>query len=223
MNDQSIVAIGDIHGCPETLLAMLDKLREYEDRTVVFVGDYIDRGPDSKKVVDILIDYKEERDCVFLRGNHEQMMLDALKTGNVSLWMMNGGRETLESYGADITMSQVSIPEDHLDFYEKTLMYYETSDYFFVHAGLSPANTIKQSLNDKEQVQEFLWERSHLNAVETPWEKTVVFGHTPRVHPINKDNMIGIDTGCVYRSRGLGVLTAVLLPEEEFIQQKCID
>jgi len=201
--------------------AMLDKLKPYYDRQFVFVGDYIDRGPNSKKVVDRLIEFKSEVDSVFLRGNHEQMLLDARFNGNFSLWMMNGGRRTLQSYG--IEGKSVNIPEEHLDFYNSTQLYYETEDYFFVHAGLSPAKTIKESINDDDEVKEFLWERSHLNASETPWEKTVVFGHTPRPNPLKKDSMLGIDTGCVYDRVGYGKLTAVALPEEEFIQQVCID
>lgn len=189
----------------------------------MFVGDYVDRGPDSKGVVDLVLDFSKDHDCIFLRGNHEQMLLDAYKRGNLDLWLMNGGRSTLESYGAKF--DSFDLPEEHLEFYESTRMYYDTPDYFFVHAGIPPSMTIEQCLEDdnKEIIHEFLWERSHLNAFETPWEKTVVFGHTPRPHPIKKPNMLGIDTGCVYQSLGYGKLTAALLPEVEFIQQVCLD
>jgi len=219
----SLIAIGDIHGCPRSLEAMIAKIDEqgYGSRTIVFVGDYIDRGPDSKGVVDFLMEFREERDCIFLRGNHEQMLLDAVESNNLDLWLMNGGKSTLESYGA--TYERYNIPDDHLEFYRDTKMYYDTPDYFFVHAGLAPHRTIEQSVADEDEVQEFLWERSHLNAFEVPWEKTVVFGHTPRPHPIRKKKMIGIDTGLVYESLGYGKLTSVLLPEEEFIQQICLD
>lgn len=201
--------------------AILKKLKPFYDRKFVFVGDYIDRGPNSRKVVDRLIAFQDEVDAVFLRGNHEQMLLDAVERGNFSLWLMNGGRRTLNSYG--IRGQTTNFPEDHLAFYRNTKLYYDTEDYFFVHAGLSPAKTIEESLNNDEQIKEFLWERSHLNAFETPWEKTVVFGHTPRPNPIKKDHMLGIDTGCVYDRVGYGKLTAVKLPEEEFIQQICLD
>lgn len=221
MSNKQIIAIGDIHGCCDSMEAMLEKLKPYSDRQFIFVGDYIDRGPDSKKVVNRLIELEKQVDVVFLRGNHEQMLLDAVDQGNFSLWLMNGGRSTLNSYG--IQGQSTDIPEDHLEFYRNTKLYYETDDYFFVHAGLSPAKTIKESLKDKKQMKEFLWERSHLNAFETAWEKTVVFGHTPRPNPIKKDNMLGIDTGCVYDRVGYGKLTAVKLPEEEFIQQICLD
>jgi serine/threonine protein phosphatase 1 len=201
--------------------AMLEKLSPYYDRQFIFVGDYIDRGPGSKQVVDTLLEFRKTVDCVFLRGNHEQMLLDAVLKDKGALWMMNGGRATLRSYGIDT--QRTTLPEKHLQFYKDTRMYYDTEAYFFVHAGLSPSKTIAQSITDDNEVEEFLWERGHLNAQETPWEKTVVFGHTPRNQPIQRANMIGIDTGCVYDRMGYGKLTAVKLPDEEFIQQNCLD
>jgi len=200
--------------------AILNTLEPYYDRQFIFVGDYIDRGPDSNKVVEYLMEFSKEVDCIFLRGNHEQMLLDAINDGRMNLWLMNGGQATIGSYGA---RNKLNLPASHQDFFEQTRLYYETEDYFFVHAGLSPAKTIAESVDDEEEVKEFLWERSHLNAFETPWEKTVIFGHTPRPRPLVKDKMIGIDTGCVYDRVGYGKLTAVKLPETEFIQQNCLD
>lgn len=220
MSEQNYIAIGDIHGCFHSMKALLDKLEPYYDRQFVFVGDYIDRGPGSKQVVDYLLDFQEKVDCVFLRGNHEQMLLDAFHKDEKRIWMMNGGLATLQSYEAD---EKFSLPERHQEFYENTKLYYDTENYFFVHAGLSPAKTIAESIKDSDEIQEFLWERSHLNAFETSWEKTVVFGHTPRPKPLEKENMIGIDTGCVFDRVGYGRLTAVKLPEEEFIDQVALD
>lgn len=221
MSDNNYVAIGDVHGCLQSLQALTEKLEKYSERTFIFLGDYIDRGPDSKGVVDFLLDYRNRQDCIFLRGNHEQMLLDAYYNDNLDLWLMNGGRSTLESYGAKY--NNLDIPESHLDFYDNTRMYYDTPDFFFVHAGLSPAKTIEQSLQEEDDIKDFLWERSHLNVFETPWEKTVVFGHTPRPHPIRKNKMLGLDTGCVYESLGYGKLTAAILPEMKFVQQVCLD
>lgn len=220
MNNE-VVAIGDIHGCVESLKAIWKKLEPWKDRPHIFVGDYIDRGPDSKGVVDFLLEVKEERETVFLRGNHELMLLDSLATGNMALWLRNGGDSTLESYGNIKMISEM--PDDHLDFYISTKLYHETDEYFFVHAGLPPTLTIEQSKEDQSAEEYFFWGREHLNSFDTPWEKTVVFGHTPRPHPIIKPNMIGIDTGCVYDSLGFGKLTAVVLPEAEFIQQTSLD
>ncbi|MDX1671229.1 MAG: metallophosphoesterase family protein [Balneolaceae bacterium] len=220
-DQQKYIGVGDIHGCAESLSAMLEKLEEYSDRTIVFIGDYIDRGPDSKRSVDLLLKFREDHDCIFLRGNHEQMLLDAHQIGDFSLWMMNGGRVTLNSYDTDV--HDFDISDSHMEFYRQTRMYYDTENYFFVHAGLKPYKTIRESIENGEDVESFLWERSHLDAPETAWEKTVVFGHTPKRSPFEREKMIGIDTGCVFRTMGYGKLTSVLLPEEEYIQQDCID
>lgn len=220
MNNE-VVAIGDIHGCVESLKALWEKLEPWKDRPHIFVGDYIDRGPDSKGVVDFLLEVKDERKTVFLRGNHEVMLINSLETGNKTLWLRNGGETTLQSYGNPETISD--IPDNHLEFYRSTKLFHETDDYFFVHAGIPPHLTVEQSKVDEIAQDYFFWGREHLNAFETPWEKTVVFGHTPRSHPIRKTKMIGIDTGCVYNSFGFGKLTAVVLPETEFIQQSSLD
>lgn len=222
MSNQKYLAIGDVHGCLQSLNGLLKKLDDYRDEyTFIFVGDYIDRGPDSKGVVERLLAFREEQECVFLRGNHEQMLLDAYFNNKLDMWLMNGGKSTLASYEA--TYDNMAFPDEHLTFYKNTKMYFDTEDYFFVHAGLSPKRTIAESLQGEKHVAQFLWERSHLNAFETPWEKTVIFGHTPRPHPIRKPTMLGIDTGCVYDSLGYGKLTAVILPEQEFVQQICLD
>ncbi|MDX1591016.1 MAG: metallophosphoesterase family protein [Balneolaceae bacterium] len=217
-----LVVIGDIHGCVKSMRALWDKLKPWKDLPHVFVGDYIDRGPDSKGVVDFMLSAQSERQCIFLRGNHEQMLLDAYERGDAYNWMMNGGEATLKSYGEDIRVTE--LPDDHIKFYKESRLYYQTDDYFIVHAGAPPHQTIKKSLKDVEASKQFfLWGREHLNVYQTPWEKTVVFGHTPRPNPINRDKMIGIDTGCVYNRMGYGKLTAVILPETKFIQQKSID
>lgn len=216
-----IIAIGDVHGCVESLKSLWEKLEPYEDVLHLFIGDYIDRGPDSKGVVDFLLKVKHERNTVFLRGNHEKMLLNSIKTGKTRNWFMNGGRITLNSYGKNADLSE--IPDEHIEFYLNTRLYFETDNYFFVHAGVPPTLTLKQSKEDEEAHDYFLWGREHLNALAPPWEKTVVFGHTPMPEPLNQQNMIGIDTGCVFNRPGLGKLTAVLLPETKFIQQNSLD
>lgn len=220
MTDQ-IIAIGDIHGCAKTLKALWEKLEPYSDRVHLFVGDYIDRGPDSKEVVDFLLRVKQERKTIFLRGNHELMLLNALQTGSMENWMINGGRTTLESYGENATLND--IPDSHIEFFKKTRAYFETENYFFVHAGIPPSLSIEESKENESAHDYFYWGREHLNAFSTPWEKTVVFGHTPQPFPIQQRNMIGIDTGCVYSRPGLGKLTAVRLPEMKFMHQTSLD
>ncbi len=220
-NSEHYIVIGDIHGCCRSIEALIEKLEPYDNYQLVFVGDYIDRGPCSKNVVSLMLELREKRDCIFLRGNHEQMLLDATKRGNTGLWLHNGGDATLRSYG--LIPGQLDFPDEHMEFFRSTKLYHETEDYFFVHAGLPAFQTIKQSLNDPEAVRDFLWTRDHLRAVDTAWEKTVIFGHTPTKSPINRLKMIGIDTGCVYSSFGFGKLTALVLPEEIFIQQSSLD
>ncbi|PKD44555.1 metallophosphoesterase family protein [Rhodohalobacter barkolensis] len=215
-----LVAIGDIHGCSQSLKALWDKLEPFSDASFIFIGDYIDRGPDSKGVVDFLLKVQNERNCIFLRGNHEQMLLDSFESKRDYNWLLNGGDTTLESYGVD---GADQIPDDHLEFYINTKLYYQTDDYFFVHAGVPPHQPIRKSIESEENHDFFLWGRDHIDSFETPWEKTVIFGHTPRPYPIQKKNMIGIDTGCVYEKLGYGKLTAVLLPEQQFIQQTSLD
>jgi len=167
-------------------------------------------------VIELLLDLRERVPCTFLRGNHEAMMLEYLETGDISLWAINGGLHTLRSYqGPD---GEVAIPEAHIRFIRETLLFYQTPDFFFVHAGLDPDKTIVENLN-LCSTYTFLWERRHLDAEHVAWEKPVVCGHTPQAEPINRDKLICIDTGCVYYEYSdLGKLTAVRLPERQFIQ-----
>jgi serine/threonine protein phosphatase 1 len=210
-----LIAIGDIHGCPQSLDQLLNRIAPTSDDHLLFVGDYIDRGPDSKAVLDRLLDLREQVPCTFLRGNHEAMMIDYLDTGAFSLWRMNGGASTLQTYldqGSEIT-----IPDSHATFVRETKLYHETDDFLFVHAGLKANLTIEENLQNADE-EVLLWERGHLEASEVAWEKPVVCGHTPQPEPINRENLILIDTGCVYHMQpGMGRLTAVRLPEREFI------
>lgn len=222
VSTKKYIAIGDIHGCPYSMIALLEQLEEYKDRTYVFIGDYIDRGPDSRGVVDYLLQFSKSHDCIFIRGNHEHMMLEALETGYNTLWMQNGGNVTLQSYNG--RLGQEEFFEDHMEFYNNTRLYHETDDFLFVHAGLDPNISIKDALADASNYDDFLWSRDHLQSNFPVWEKTVVFGHTPRPEPIVRHRMIGIDTGCVFKNLpGYGILTAVLLPEKKFISQVCLD
>lgn len=209
-----LIAIGDIHGCARTLDHLLEVLTPADSDHLVFVGDYVDRGPDSRGVIQRLLALRERYTCTFLRGNHEAMMLGYLDRGDFDLWRLNGGLETLYSYGG--AGRPIDIPEAHVAFLHATELYLETADYFFVHAGLKPQYTIRENLlSFGEDV--FLWERSHLAAERVAWEKPVVCGHTPRPEPIDRPHLVGIDTGCVYhRHADLGRLTAVRLPERAF-------
>jgi serine/threonine protein phosphatase 1 len=211
-----LIAIGDIHGCAATLEVLLDRLDPTSDDHLLFVGDYIDRGPDSKDVIDQLLDLRQDVPCTFLRGNHEAMMIDYLEAGAFNLWQMNGGVSTLQSYAGGAG-GEFSIPDLHADFVRDTKLYHDTEEFFFVHAGLKPHLTVEENLEQGDE-EVFLWERGHLEADTVAWEKTVVCGHTPQPEPLSRDKLLNIDTGCVYHTRpGMGRLTAVHLPEREFV------
>ncbi|ARA93953.1 MAG: serine/threonine protein phosphatase [Bacteroidetes bacterium] len=212
-----LIAIGDIHGCARTLDRLLERLAPSADDHLVFVGDYIDRGPDSNGVISRLLALRDQVRCTFLRGNHEALMLGYLDQGEYDLWHVNGGAATLDSYVTDSAHRHVDIPTAHLDFIRSTALYADTPDFFFVHAGLKPHLSIAENLARYDE-DVFLWERGHLQARELAWEKCVVCGHTPQPEPINRERLIAIDTGCVYHLHPqLGRLTAVRLPERTFV------
>lgn len=211
----NLIAIGDIHGCAHTLDLLIERLAPTSDDHLIFIGDYIDRGPDSKGVIDRLLKLRETYHCTFLRGNHEAFLLDFLEDRDFQLWGMNGGVSTLQSYTNG--SREPHIPESHLAFIRETKLYYDAPDFFFVHAGLRPELTIAENLRHCDE-QVFLWERDHLEAEELAWEKPVVCGHTPKPEPLNRDKLIDIDTGCVYYMHPrMGHLTAIRLPEREFV------
>jgi serine/threonine protein phosphatase 1 len=209
-----IYAIGDIHGCAarlEALVARLD-IDTQQDR-LIFVGDYIDRGPDSKEVVDRILGLRETIDHVIcLLGNHEQMFLNYYLHGrDLELFLANGGSDTLASYGLQRSRRDPSfrVPERHLRFYQSLLPCYEAADYIFVHAGLRPGVPLpEQDLND------LLWSRFEFIRSAYDFGKRVIFGHTPFSVPLVEPNKIGIDTGAVYG----GPLTCLELPGMIFHQ-----
>lgn len=209
---RSIYAVGDVHGMAPLLEELLDRIAFDPDKDLmVFLGDYIDRGPYSKKVVEILFKLvKEFSSVVCLKGNHEQMFLDFLSGADPLLYFWNGGRTTLKSYGyreLEDGSYEVFVPEHHLEFFRDLPLCLETDDYIFVHAGLRPG--IPLNLQNEEDL---LWIRHEFIYSMEDFGKTVVFGHTPLLEPLIMHNKIGIDTGAVYGR----YLTCVKLPEEEF-------
>lgn len=209
-----IYAIGDIHGCAtqmEALIARLD-IDARHDR-LVFIGDYIDRGPDSKEVIDRILDLMQKIDHVIcLLGNHEQMFLDFyLEHRELELFLGNGGYSTLLSYGFQRSRQDPSfqVPERHLHFYQSLSPYYETADYIFVHAGLRPGIPLPE-----QDLDDLIWSRFEFIRSTHDFGKRVVFGHTPFSVPLVEPNKIGIDTGAVYG----GPLTCLVLPDMIFHQ-----
>ncbi len=216
------IAIGDIHGCARSLEALLDRLGPTPDAHLVFVGDYVDRGPDSAAVIErmLAMEWAAETGrgpaCTFLRGNHDQMMLDCAERGMTELWRVNGGLTTLASY-RDGT-GDAAIPEDHVEFLRRTRLYLDTPAFCFVHAGLKPYYSVADNLQH-ETAETFLWTREHLAVPERRWEKPVVCGHTPQPEALLEPDLIVTDTGCVYHHHPqYGRLTAVRLPTREVVQ-----
>jgi serine/threonine protein phosphatase 1 len=212
-----ILAVGDIHGRYDLLEQVLDRLapRFGPQTRLVFLGDYIDRGPDSRQVVERLIALGRERpETVFLKGNHEELLLDALEGRRVELWLLNGGLETLASYGLDheapTAETIARLPAGHLEFFRGLRLYFESDSYVLVHAGVDPELGLAE-----QDARDLLWIRDQFfQAPGHRLGKTVVFGHTPFEEPLRRPGLIGIDTGAVYDN----ALTCVKLPEEEFHQ-----
>ena len=208
-----IIAIGDIHGEFDLLTKLIIKLKDNYDlhnHQIVFLGDYIDRGEKSFEAINYLIALKKEfPNTIFLKGNHEDMMfnyLDKISKEDERLFLYNGGMSTIASYAEyGLKFRWDSIPKNHIKFYKSLKMFYETEDYFFVHAGINPCF--------KDDQNSFLWIRKEFINSNKDFGKMVIFGHTINEEPVVQKNKIGIDTGAYY----YGKLTAVILPQIDFV------
>jgi serine/threonine protein phosphatase 1 len=216
-----IYALGDIHGRADLLKQMftvidVDLTHNPIDRPVeVFLGDYIDRGPDSAHTLDLLIERSLYRETVFLRGNHEAYLLEVLRDhAKVDDWRQFGGLQTLMSYGiqpslnpdaaerADLISALIEVmPGDHLRFLQSLRPSFLCGDYFFVHAGVRPGIP----LNEQEET-DLLWIRNEFLDSEENFGKYIVHGHTPVREPDIRPNRINIDTGA-YATGNLTLLT----------------
>ncbi len=206
-----LIAIGDIHGEAEKLDMLLNKIKPKKNDTLVFLGDYIDRGKNSKQVVERLINLSYTANCIFLKGNHEALLLKFLKTKSetdVCTWLINGGKETLDSYGDIISMMEL-----HGDFFKKLIPYYLTEKYLFVHAGINPDKPLKEQTED-----DLLWIRDEFIDKKHNLKQKIIFGHTAYYEPYVLDDKIGIDTGCGKEEGAF--LTAFVCGEEIFITSK---
>lgn len=222
-------AVGDIHGRADLLASMMEKLEAAHPEEavadarpiVIFLGDYVDRGPDSRKVVDLFLDQRprgfERR---FLLGNHEAAMLAFMQNPQKTRdWLASGGMSTLISYGVQPPSLGASgealrqIAEQlfermgpaHLEFFKSLERYVVQGDYVFVHAGVNPDKRLEAQTDE-----ELLWIRKRFLEGRKTWDHVVVHGHTPFQQPYKDHRRISIDTGA-YAS---GRLTAVKLQGE---------
>jgi serine/threonine protein phosphatase 1 len=209
----NIYAVGDIHGCLDRLEMLLDEVQpDLEQDVLLFVGDYIDRGPASRGVVDYVLKLQQRyprEHLVCLKGNHEAMFLDFLQGWEREMFLFNGGLGTLRDYWGDNwdRKKELILPPEHESFYRELRLYYETPDYIFVHGGLKPGVPLPE-----QQEDDLLWIRGEFITSMENFGRLVIFGHTPFRSPLVMPNKIGIDTGAVYGN----FLTCLKLPQKEF-------
>ena len=196
-----IIAIGDIHGCAEALCALLEVVDPDSEDQVITLGDYVDRGPNTRDVITQLIELSKRCQHIALVGNHELMMLDAIRSNDptaLEFWLVNGGEETLISYGDP----KDGIPVAHLEFMMSCHRYHEIDTHIFVHANYAPNCSLEQQTDHT-----LLWQ--HLSQPPEPHTsgKVVVVGHTPQLtgEVLDLGHVICIDTFCF----GSGWLTAL--------------
>ncbi len=187
------LAIGDIHGCNTALVSLLSIVQPAAGDRVVFLGDYIDRGPASREVIETLLAPGRLYSSVFLRGNHEAMILEAREDPlKANLWQSYGGLETLFSYGANYRPDWASsIPDRHWGFFASTKRFFETENQIFVHACLDP------ELDMDEQPDWLLYWEFLERLQPHKSGKRIIYGHTPQRSGEIKDMGFGvcIDTG----------------------------
>ena len=223
-------AIGDIHGCYHLFDALIDAIEEDDaaapeaDTTVVLLGDLVDRGPDSAKVVSRARKWGRKRKVRYLADNHEQMFLESFEDLSVLRhFVKHGGRQTLLSYGVTrrdydkLPLAELQerirelVPQKHRDFLATFEEIIVAGDYAFVHAGVEPTRTL-----DDQARKDLLWIRDRFLRHNEPFEKVIVHGHTIFEEVEHRPHRIGVDTGA-FR---FGRLTALVLEGEtqRFIQ-----
>ncbi len=212
-------AVGDIHGMYDQLSKLIELIeRDAADhykawsKSIVFLGDYIDRGDESKGVVSLLMNEPLKKNGfseIYLKGNHEDLMEQYYAGEDTKSWLWNGGDETLESYGGDVST-------EHQEWIAGLGSYHVEEGFFFAHAGVDP----KVKLEDQD-VHTLRWIRGPFLRNEDPYSYAgstvkVVHGHSPSEKPEIMSNRVGVDT-CAYHS---GIMTAAVLDggKERFLQ-----
>jgi serine/threonine protein phosphatase 1 len=205
-----VYAVGDVHGCLERLVALhADIAADLAERPIaqpllIHMGDYVDRGPDSAGVIDRLVRGDlPDLPVVNLMGNHEDLMLSAVdhpSDASVQLWLMNGGANSLHSWGISRTSAPAEwagrLPAQHLAFLRNLVTSHSAGGYLFVHAGMRPGLPL-----ERQSPHDLLWIREPFLSSSADFGAVVVHGHTPRGRPEVRRNRIGIDTGAVMGGR----------------------
>ncbi|MGH6943783.1 MAG: metallophosphoesterase family protein [Geminicoccaceae bacterium] len=225
-----VYAIGDIHGRLDLVdemhrLITVDaaQLTPGTEKLVVYVGDYVDRGLESREVIDALIDHPlPDFRPVHLLGNHDAWLLTFLVDPRVGpTWLRYGGDATLASYGVRVgtpvdeapyyeqlqSSLRERVPRRHVEFLQSLELSYETGDYLFVHAGVRPSLPL-----DRQTADDLLWIREPFLSCRQEFGKVVVHGHTVDAEPTVRANRIGIDTGACWT----GCLTCLVLEEGDY-------
>lgn len=228
-----LYAIGDVHGRLDLLEEMhglinadLDR-RPAHDWRIIHLGDYIDRGPASKGVLEFLIDASSrDEHMVSLLGNHDDGFLHYLATGDTAgIFALHGGAETAHSYGMELDFSDPAkarrrfeafvnmVPQTHVDFIRSMPRWLAFGDFFFCHAGINPALPL-----DAQDPEELIWIRTPFLKWTEPFEKVVIHGHTPQDMIDIQPNRVNLDT-YAWKS---GVLSAIVIdgPEKRFMEAK---
>lgn len=212
-------AVGDIHGCLNQLqriVELCEKDAALQKSTFIFLGDYIDRGPDSRGVIEFLINLRKwsPDHIICLRGNHEDLLLSALDSEDAEFnWLANGGDATLRNYGVSHAKD---LPPAHIDWIESLLLFHDDGQRFFVHAGVHPDRPLNQ-----QRTRDLLWIREPFLSSGNDFGRFVVHGHTPLKsgEPDLRANRINLDTGAVYgRKLSAAVFHEYQKPPLTFIQ-----
>lgn len=199
---ERLIAVGDVHGCRAALEGLLEVVSLRGGDRLILLGDYVDRGPDSRGVIDLVLDLRRSHDVVTLLGNHEEMMLGALeRPASVGWWLRYGGRETLASYGPQTTPKD--IPAEHREFLAGLQDYHEEDEFFFTHGGYVEGESL-----DRQPPEALRWTNlaQRMPGPHTSG-KTAVVGHSSQKNGqvLDAGHLICIDTFC----HGGGRLTAI--------------
>jgi len=220
---QRIFIIGDIHGCSKTFRKLVTEGIELTKSDKLYcIGDYIDRGNDSKGVIDYILELRKENYQVHtLRGNHEQMLMQSIESEDkFEHWMRNGGAATLKSFGIN---SVKELNPVYMDFFKRTKYFIQTKKFILVHAGLNFA--IPNPLTDKKSM---LWLRDYYVDKSCLNEMILIHGHNAKPNTFIRTQKfaspLNLDGGCVYKDKeGFGNLYALNFTERKLIEEKNID